>query len=299
MTDQPTVLPLAGRIGAQLGGFDLRDGLSAEPVAFIRDALLRYRVIFIRGQDLDRDQHLAFADHFGRRTRAHPTLPSADDGYRDILDLDSENVTGRANNWHTDVTFAQRPPFASILRAVTIPDVGGDTVWANTVAAYGDLPPSLRDLAGVLRAVHTNAFDYAPTPAVGAKAANFDETFSAAHFETEHPVVRVHPETGEPALLLGSFARRITGFSASESTDVLRLLQSYVTRPENTVRWRWQTGDIAMWDNRSTQHYALYDYAGRPRRVQRVTLVGDVPVGLDGRASVGLAGDLAHYLPEN
>jgi alpha-ketoglutarate-dependent taurine dioxygenase len=289
--------PIAGRLGAEICGIDLTEDLDDERVAFMRESLLRHRVIFFRNQHLDAAQHLAFADRFGLRTKAHPTLPALSEAHADILDLDSENVTGRANNWHTDVTFAQRPPFGSILRALRIPEYGGDTIWANTAAAYEDLPSRLSELADTLWAVHTNVFDYAATPAVGAKAANFDQTFRAVRFETEHPVVRVHPETREPALLLGSFARRITGLSATESSDLLRIFQSYVTRPENTVRWRWRAGDVAFWDNRATQHYALYDYAGRPRRVQRVTLAGDVPAAIDGRQSISLAGDLSDYIP--
>jgi alpha-ketoglutarate-dependent taurine dioxygenase len=296
MSDQPAVRPVSGRIGGQITGIDLDGDVDDEAIAFIRAALLRHRVIFLRGQHLDAAQHLAFADRFGVRTRAHPTLPALDALHADVLDLDSENVTGRANNWHTDVTFAHRPPFGSILRALVIPDVGGDTLWANTVAAYDDLPASLRGLADASWAVHSNAFDYAAAPAAGAKAQSFDQTFTSTYFETEHPVVRVHPETGEPALLLGSFARRLVGLSSAESSDLLRVLQSYVTRPENTVRWHWQAGDVAFWDNRSTQHYALYDYAGQPRRVQRVTLAGEVPLGLDGRSSVSVAGDLSNYL---
>jgi alpha-ketoglutarate-dependent taurine dioxygenase len=296
MSEQPALHPVSGRIGGEITGINLGGNLDDGAIAFIRATLLRHRVIFLRGQHLDAAQHLAFADRFGVRTRAHPTLPALDALHTDVLDLDSENVTGRANNWHTDVTFAHRPPFGSILRALVIPTYGGDTVWANTVAAYEDLPASLRGLADSSWAVHSNAFDYAAAPAVGVKAQSFDQTFTSTYFETEHPVVRVHPETGESALLLGSFAKRLVGLSSAESADLLRVLQSYVTRLENTVRWRWQAGDVAFWDNRSTQHYALYDYAGQARRVQRVTLAGEVPVGLDGRQSVSVAGDLSRYL---
>ena len=125
------------------------------------------------------------------------------------------------------------------------------------------------------------------------------KTFVSTVYETEHPVVQNHPETGEPALLLGGFAQRLVGHQSTESADILRTLQSYVTRPENTVRWHWRAGDIAVWDNRSTQHYAIYDYGTQHRRVHRVTTAGVTPVGLDGRPSVALQGDPTDYYREN
>jgi alpha-ketoglutarate-dependent taurine dioxygenase len=193
----------------------------------------------------------------------------------------------------------------SILRALVLPEVGGDTLWANTVAAYADLPPDLRQLADQLRAVHSNGHDYA-RPDVVALRAEIGEArlanvaaFVSEVFETEHPVVRVHPETGERALLLGGFAHRLVGHNSAESVDLIRIFQSYVTRPENVVRWTWQEGDVAIWDNRSTQHYAIYDYGQERRRMQRVTTAGTPIVGLDGRPSLSLQGDSSLYnLPD-
>jgi taurine dioxygenase len=193
----------------------------------------------------------------------------------------------------------------SILRALILPEVGGDTLWASTVAAYADLPEDLRRLTDQLRAVHSNGHDYA-RPDVVALRAKLGEArlanlaaFASEVFETEHPVVRVHPETGERALLLGGFAHRLVGHSSSESVDLIRIFQSYVTRPENVVRWTWQEGDVAIWDNRSTQHYAIYDYGEERRRMQRVTTAGTPITGLDGRPSVALQGDSALYnLPD-
>jgi taurine dioxygenase len=154
----------------------------------------------------------------------------------------------------------------------------------------------LRALADASWALHTNVFDYA-APAVERRPGRYDAAFTSIRFETEHPVVRVHPETAEPALLLGSFARRLVGCSSSESAAVLAALQSYVTRPENTVRWRWAAGDVAFWDNRATQHYAIYDYGSLPRRMQRVTLAGVPPLSLRGEPSRSIAGDASHYTP--
>jgi alpha-ketoglutarate-dependent taurine dioxygenase len=289
---------LTGRIGAELSDVEL-DQASDEQIAHIRRALLAHRVVFIRRQDLDARQQLDFARRLGPLTQGHPTLPVVD-GEELILDLDSL-AGGAANHWHTDVTFVDRPPMFSILRAMVLPEVGGDTLWANTVAAYGDLPSDLRQLADGLRALHSNGHDYGRADVVGLRAkigavrlANL-AAFVSEVFETEHPVVRVHPETGERALLLGGFAHRLVGHGAAESIDLMRILQSYVTRPENIVRWNWQVGDVAMWDNRSTQHYAIYDYGDEHRRMQRVTTQGTPIEGLDGRPSVARQGNSALY----
>jgi taurine dioxygenase len=297
------VQPLTPRIGAEITGVDLAAELPDETRAEIRSALLSHRVVFFRDQHLEADDQLAFARGLGPLTRAHPTLPGSNESPA-LFDLDSL-AGSSANHWHTDVTFVERPPTFSILRAIVIPDVGGDTLWANTVAGYADLRPSIRALADELRAVHTNGQDYGRVDVAKAKGRLRPEqlehlrSFVSTVYETEHPVVRNHPETGEPALLLGGFAQRLVGHHSTESADILRTLQSYVTRPENTVRWHWRAGDIAVWDNRSTQHYAIYDYGAQHRRVQRVTTTGVTPVGLDGRPSVALQGDPADYYREN
>ncbi len=219
----------------------------------------------------------------------HPTVPSADGRY--IFELDATKGA-RANNWHTDVTFVPSYPKASILRALELPPAGGSTVWANTAAAYQDLPEPLKVLAESLRAVHTNDYDYAanlaltPELAENAEVAKlFRQVFVSTAFKTEHPLVRVHPVTGEKNLLLGAFAQRVVGVSGADSRALIGLFQRYVERLENTVRWEWQVGDVAVWDNRATQHYAVNDYGDQPRLVRRITLDGDLPVGVDGRPS--------------
>ena len=293
------VRPLTPRIGAVVQGVDLASHLSAEEVSQIRAAIVGHRVAFFPGQHLTSDDQLAFASRLGPVTRAHPTLP-ANGTDPSLFDLDSR-AGAAANHWHTDVTFVEQPPTFSILRAMVIPELGGDTLWANTVAAYQDLRPGIRAMAEQLRCVHTNGQDYGRVDVAAAAGRLRPEqvehmrTFVSTVFETEHPVVRVHPESGERALLLGGFAQRVVGHSSTESVDILRTLQAYVTRPENTVRWQWTAGDVVVWDNRSTQHYAIYDYGKKHRRVQRVTTVGDAPIGLDGRASVSLQGDAAGY----
>ena len=288
------VEPLTIRTGAVIRGVDLSEDLSDDVIVAIRAALLRHRVVFFQGQHLAADRHLAFASRFGPITSGHPTL-APEPGQPQVLELDSL-AGGRADGWHTDNTFTDRPPTFSVLRSVVIPPCGGDTIWANTVAAYQYLPEPLRVLAGTLRSVHTNAPDVASSvPSADEAARKHDEEFISTIFETEHPVVRVHPETGENALLLGGFAQRIVGLSGKESRAVIGLLQDRVPTPENTVRWHWTEGDVAMWDNRSTQHYAVNDYGDIRRVVKRVTVAGAVPVGADGRPSVPLRGDASTY----
>jgi taurine dioxygenase len=249
--------------------------------------LLHYKVLFVREQDdLDDAKQEAFARGFGDIV-GHPTIPPRP-GSAAILELDASRGGGRANHWHTDVTFVDAYPQISILRAVVIPPYGGDTVWANTVAAYNDLPADLRALADRLWGIHTNDYDYA---SIRPNASDDDrrrhaEVFTSTIYETEHPVVRVYPETGEHSLILGGFLQKLVDYSQTDSAHLISILQAHVIRLENTVRWRWSAGDVAIWDNRATQHYAIDDYGSLPRVVRRVTIAGDVPVSVDGRRSV-------------
>lgn len=280
------VTPVGGRIGAEVHGLRLSADLGGATLAAIRAALVRHKVLFFRGQDhLDDERQEAFGHAFGDPV-PHPTVPSRGSF---LFELDS-HAGARANHWHTDVTFVPGYPFASVLRAVEIPPAGGDTVWANTATAYHDLPEPLRLLADGLRAVHTNAFDYAAQrpDATDEQRRRHAAVFASTVYETEHPVVRVHPESGERTLLLGGFVKQFVGLPPGDSRRLYDLLQSYVTRLENTVRWRWREGDVAIWDNRATQHYAIDDYGAQQRIVRRVTLAGTVPVGLDGQASRAL-----------
>lgn len=291
------VTPLAGNIGAEVDGVDAGGPVTDEAVAGIRQALLRHKVVFLRDQDLDYPRQVAFARRLGPLTLGHPTLESP--AGQPLLEEIDSHKGGRANYWHTDVTFVNSPPAFTLLHAVIIPPVGGDTLWANTVTAYQSLPAELRDLADRLRIIHTNDHDYASVygrgERVDAALAEQLEQFVSTVYKTEHPAVRVHPETSERALLLGGFAQTVLGFSPNASRDLIRLLQEYVTRPEHTVRWRWRKGDLAIWDNRATEHYAIFDYGGAHRRGERVTVAGPVPVGVDGRPSVALQGDASAY----
>jgi taurine dioxygenase len=211
------VRPVAGRIGAEIAGVDLRDALDDAVVAEIRAALLAWKVVFFRDQQLDPDGQVAFARRFGPITTAHPTVPGLAENAH-VLDIDAAEQSV-ASVWHTDVTFVDRPPLGSILRAVVVPPYGGDTMWANTAAAYAELPATLRDHVDGLHAVHTNEFDYSspPRPDDTDKLREYARVFQSVRFETTHPVVRVHPETGERALLLGGFARHVVGLSSPTS----------------------------------------------------------------------------------
>ncbi|BBU40808.1 hypothetical protein APP_31000 [Aeribacillus pallidus] len=280
------VKPVAGRIGAEISDIKLSDELDAETIQFIREAILKYKVVFFRNQHhLDDAGQEAFAQLLGNPV-VHPTVP-AKDGSNYIFELDSDRGD-RANSWHTDVTFVDAFPKFSILRGVVIPEAGGDTVWANTAAAYETLPTELRNLADQLWAIHTNAYDYAALRYNISPEAkkHYDEVFTSTLYETEHPVVHIHPETGERNLLLGHFVKKFVGLSTFDSAQLFTVLQQHIIQLENTVRWKWSAGDVVIWDNRATQHYAINDYGDEQRVVRRITIAGDVPVSIDGRRSI-------------
>ncbi|XTZ15350.1 TauD/TfdA dioxygenase family protein [Micromonospora echinospora] len=279
------VRPLTVRTGALIEGVRLGGDLDDDVVATVRAALLRHKVVFLRGQDhLDDAGQRAFAARLGTPI-PHPTAPGGGEA-AEVFAVDSE--VSRATVWHSDVTFVANYPAFSVLRAVVLPTCGGDTAWANTVTAYEHLPAPLRALADRLWAVHTNAFDYAAASRsreVTPSERRFRESFEAVRFETEHPLVRVHPETGERALVLGGFAQRIVGMGGQDSQTLHDLYQRHVTAAHNSVRWRWAPGDVAIWDNRATQHVAIDDYGDAPRRLHRITVEGEVPVSVDGQPS--------------
>jgi alpha-ketoglutarate-dependent taurine dioxygenase len=282
------IVPVAGRIGAEIRGVSLSGDLSVDTLKAIRAALVRHKVIFFRDQNALTDaKQEAFAERLGKPV-AHPTVPVAE-GSRFLLELDSKEGYA-ASSWHTDVTFVPAYPEASILRAIAVPDAGGDTLWANTATAYEELPEPLKLLVDSLRAVHTNVYDYA------AGLSNLSAEYITKHravfastvYETEHPLVRVHPESGERTLVVGHFVKSIVGFNTPDSQRLIASLQEHITKPENTVRWKWRLGDVAIWDNRATQHRAIADFGLQPRHLRRATIHGPVPVGIDGLTSRAL-----------
>jgi taurine dioxygenase len=290
------VRPASGHIGAEIAGVDLSQPLDAEAIAEIRQALLQWRVLFFRDQNIGHAEQIAFARRFGELTPGHPHS-DAPEGFPEIFVVDrkrfEEENGGRRirydNGWHSDVTPVVNPPLASILRADVVPGYGGDTAWTSLIAAYQGLPAPLRELADGLRAVHRYRI---PEGVEG--PTRYGERIASNPLVTEHPVVRVHPETGERALYVSPvFTSHIVDFSPNESRRVLDLFFEQIAKPEYTVRFRWAPGSIAFWDNRSTAHLGPTDlqHLDVERRLFRVTLVGDVPVGPDGAASRSLQGD--------
>ncbi|EHR00844.1 TauD/TfdA dioxygenase family protein [Bradyrhizobium sp. WSM471] len=279
------VLKRGARIGAEIRNVKLAGDLPEPMITAINNLVLKHKVVFFRRQDhLDDGEQESFARRFGTLV-PHPIL-GATKGTSSILDVDSARAGMRADLWHADHTFVDAYPKITVLRAVVVPEFGGDTVWSNTVAAYLDLPQPLQRLADELWAVHSNVIDHAIMPRASELDKNhFDQVYTKTVYETEHPVVRVHPETGERTLVLGDRVRRFVGIPKYDGQKLFDLLQAHIAAPENTVRWNWKAGDLAIWDNRATQHYAVTDYGDQHRVVRRATVHGDVPVSVDGRHS--------------
>lgn len=291
------VRPLTGHIGAEIGGVDLSRPLALEVVEEIRSALLQWKVVFFRDQPLTHNQHVDLARAFGAPTIGHPVFGFVE-GHPQIYSIARDRFATRFEGeplirpwtgWHTDVTAAVNPPAASILRGVVIPPYGGDTFWTNLVEAYAALSAPLRGFVDTLRGIH--AF----TPPEGLRGTeDFRDKNTRRPLISEHPLVRVIPENGERALFVSpSFLKRVTGLTPRESQQILELLFEHITRPEFTVRFRWEPGSIAFWDNRTTAHLAPRDIYSLDfdRQLYRITLRGDVPVGVDGRPSRSIEGE--------
>jgi alpha-ketoglutarate-dependent taurine dioxygenase len=284
----------SAHIGARVVGLTPAPDLPESTITQLREALVQHKALVFEAPDLDATGQEGFAARFGRLTTAHPTVPGGETP--NVLDVDAE--ISKANQWHTDVTFVLNPPAISTLRSIVVPPYGGETLIANSAAAYRSLPEPLRALADTLWAVHTNLYDYAEPPETRSSTdERYREVFESTRFETVHPVVRVHPESGERGLFIGGFVKRIAGLGSTESRDLIRLLQSHVTRPEHVLRWAWQPGQVLVFDNRITQHYAIDNYDDQPRKLSRVTVAGDVPVSVSGERSKALRGDASHYSP--
>jgi taurine dioxygenase len=288
------VQPMSGHIGAEIAGVDLSGPLDDTVIAAIRSTWLRWKVVFFRDQHISQAEHIAFGQRFGHVTPAHPTLPAVFEDHPEILLLDNEryasmNAPRTESRWHTDVTFVPNPPMASILRGVVVPPYGGDTQWTNLVVAYERLSPPVQAMIDGLHAVHHNVLP----PARGEMTTELQQQFQSREIRSVHPVVRVHPETGERALFVNpNFTSHIVELSRQEGGHILAMLYEHLANAEFTVRFRWRPGSIAMWDNRATAHLVPTDVpAGAHRSMQRITLAGDTPVGPDGSESYPLAGD--------
>jgi len=287
------IRPMSGHLGAEIHGVDLSAALDDATVAAIRAALLRWKVVFFRDQHMGPEEQIAFGRRFGEVTPAHPTLPAALPEHPEILVLDSDESqslggTEIASLWHTDVTFVPNPPMGAILRGVEIPEYGGDTQWLNLAVAYERLSQPIKDMIDGLHAVHENRINMKR----GELASEYERRFRAQNIRSVHPIVRVHPETGERILFVNpNFTSHVLELSRLEGRHLLAMLYEHMTDHEFTTRFRWAPGSIAFWDNRATAHVVPTDVPpGMKRTVHRITLAGDVPVGLDGERSYALEG---------
>ncbi|MGW0505013.1 TauD/TfdA dioxygenase family protein [Micromonospora sp. NPDC003241] len=272
--------PLGPHFGGEVRGLDLDRATDAE-LAAVRAALVDRKVLFFADQHLDDDGQVRLGRRLGELTASHPVVGGVDEAHPEVYALDSAD-NGFADVWHTDVTFVARPPLGSILRAVTLPPTGGDTTWADSQLAYDSLAEPVRRLVDGLVAVHdgNREFGYYLAQRRGGRGSVWDGEVVTRLDPVEHPVVRVHPETGRRGIFVNpGFTSHVVGVSEAESRAILDLLYAHLTKPEHLVRHRWRTGDVAMWDNRSTAHYANRDYGDARRVVHRITLRGDRPSG--------------------
>jgi taurine dioxygenase len=282
------VTPLSGTIGSVISGLDLRE-LDDEQVAEIRQIWLERKVVFFPGQHLDPESHQAFARRFGELTEGHPVIPGIE-GQPKVFEIDYSkrrslyanygDVSTRTQglDWHTDVTFVERPPMGSILRAVEIPPAGGDTQWSDQEAAFEALSPALRGFLETLSAVHDGRAAF--QEALERRGTGVWEGVEVPSLRpVVHPLVRTHPETGRKSLFVNpGFTTHIAELAPAEGDVLLRFLFRHSTQPEFTVRYHWTSGDVGFWDNRSTQHSVVGDFGSQARIIQRVTLRGDEPV---------------------
>jgi taurine dioxygenase len=282
------VTPLTGSTGAEIRGVCLREPLPPQTVAQIRQALFEYKVIFFPGQHLSTDEHFAFAAHFGEITEGHPTS-AADHGRWGLNEINyteiRETYAGRQDptrrprlgGWHTDVTFMETPPMGSILNALAMPERGGDTVFANTEAAYEGLSAPFREFLDGLVAIHNGEEAFGEQIRANGYGEWEGKRFTELH-PVEHPVVRTHPETGKQSIFVNpEFTSHIKGFSRRESDGLLELLYQHMVDQKYLVRYNWKAGDLGFWDNRATMHLVVIDYGTQHRLIQRVTIKGERP----------------------
>jgi taurine dioxygenase len=275
--------PLTCNIGAELLGVSLADAAHDEALfAEIKAALLKHRVLFLRDQDISRQDHVAFARRFGE-LEDHPVVPSHPDapGLVQIYKTPDTPIDRYENAWHTDATWREVPPMGCVLRCVECPPVGGDTMWANMALAYEMLPEHVKAQIAHLQASHSIEASFGAAMPIQKRLA-----LKAQYPDAEHPVVRTHPETGEKVLFVNAFTTHFTNFHTRENvrfgqdanpgaSQLLNYLISQAYIPEYQVRWRWQKNSVAIWDNRSTQHYAVMDYPPCHRKMERAGIVGD------------------------
>ena len=273
------ITPLSPALGAQIDGINLSEPLTADQQHLIEQALLEHQVLFFRNQPLTPQQQASFAGRFGD-LHIHPIYPNIPEQPQ-VLVLDTAVTDVRDNAiWHTDVTFLPTPALGAVLAAKQLPAFGGDTLWASSSAAFDALSKPLQTLLDGLSATHdfTRSFPLERFGSTAEDLARYHEV-QRKNPPLSHPVVRTHPVTGRKGLFVNDgFTTRINELEAAESDALLRFLFAHSTRPEFTIRWRWQENDVAFWDNRITQHYAVDDYRPQRRVMHRATILGDVPV---------------------
>jgi taurine dioxygenase len=271
-----TIVPMTPTIGAEVEGVDLSRPLSDGNVSALRRALLDWKVLFFRDQDITTEQHLAFARRFGE-LEVHPFAPQKP-GFPEVLAIThDEKNRGKENTWHSDVTWRLEPSLGSILRAIELPPVGGDTLFADMYAAYDGLKDEVKAKIDNAVAVHDFTHFRAGMRKRGMSEEQIEE-MNRKYPMAEHPVVRTHPETGRRCIYVNAaFTLHILGMEKAESDALLAHLYAQAAIPEYQCRFRWSPGAIAFWDNRASQHYAASDYFPAVRRMERVTIIGDRP----------------------
>ena len=270
---------LSPALGAIISGIDLNATLNGEAQQGLQAALVEHQVLFLRQQFLQAEQQRDLARLFGD-LHIHPIYP-AHERVAEVMVLDSHKQDLRDNElWHTDVTFIQTPPLGCVLSAQQVPEFGGDTLWASSTAAYAALSKPMQALLDGLSASHDirKSFPAARFAITEADAARFEKA-KQDHPPVSHPVVRTHPVTGKKGLFVSEgFTTHINELTEAESDALLRFLFAHATHPNFQVRWHWQAGDVAIWDNRATQHFANFDYGAAHRIMHRATVLGDKPV---------------------
>ena len=273
-----TITPISAALGAQIDGVDLTQPLSLEHRDAIEQALLVHQVIFFRNKPVTPQQQARFAANFGD-LHIHPIYPNVPE-QPEVLVLDTAVTDVRDNAmWHTDVTFLPTPALGAVLSAKQLPAFGGDTLWASGIAAFEGLSKPLQVLLDGLTATHdfTKSFPLERFGSTPEDFARWEQT-RKSNPPLSHPVIRTHPVSGRKSLFVNEgFTTRINELSDLESEAILKLLFAHATRPEYTIRWRWQENDVAFWDNRVTQHYAVDDYRPNRRVMHRATILGDAP----------------------
>ncbi len=273
-----TITPLSSALGAQIDGVDLTLPLTEQQRTAIERALLEHQVIFFKNQSITPQQQARFAANFGD-LHIHPIYPNVPE-QPEVLVLDTAVTDVRDNAvWHTDVTFLPTPAMGAVLSAKQLPAYGGDTLWASGIAAFEGLSKPLQVLLDGLSATHdfTKSFPLERFGSTPEDLARWEQT-RKSNPPLSHPVIRTHPVSGRKSLFVNEgFTTKINELSEAESEAILKLLFAHATRPEYTIRWRWQENDVAFWDNRVTQHYAVDDYRPNRRVMHRATILGDAP----------------------